>query len=810
MSFTKLKDRINGLPLVLAGPIVRRVEPKAATVWVALRRSRRMRMKVFDAAGTLVAEGTHDTRAIGANLHIACITAVPLASGPLTAFAAGTTYQYNLFFDHLGGFDDIQNGADLFGPRIVSTSDVPAVAEDEARVKLTYANDGGPTRPSFVLPPPELSQLRVLHGSCRKVSGEHSDALEAADHILREEFKTPKQRPHMLFLTGDNIYNDGCEIDEFKVILDAAPVLLGWDESILIVTGSPPNISAKFSEMSGPRWGHSLGTAGLSNSGPHYRHFFGLGESLALYLHTFADILWPPNLEYQNRTFQFRGTLPAVRRALANIATYMIFDDHEFTNSWNLTAEWVESVLGKPLGRRIYQNALSAYALCQGWGNTPDRFETGAGKELLDALVDWSTAERGGTSSPNGPLGRIAKSVGLPEAAAFHAVRDWSGFHGSDVIRWDYTVPCPGLNILVLDAYMWRAYEDAYTNPIIIGDAGLNQQIDQALFPETECSLIVVSNVAISLPGGGGAIKELRWKLLNILTNLLLPTGLILNLIWLLVALFMEAILKGPFPPLSALIRLWMYGPEYGAGYEHQTKGFELLISRAAHRAPQLNSGKRQARVVFLSGDVHYTCCMRMEYWSRVPFGKTAAAVEGVLAQLTSSPCKWVNPSKSKLDDTKIHHFAGWSNQPTLTWTSQPKASPWRFKKSPWMMEYDPTASQPLMNPDPEWRYSLQPITPKRPVDHEPLEIPDRPNPTLDDQFAEMEQIEPIIVSDLESADFLKVNNLADVIFNWTPGSREVIQRVWWRGRPAIDSKWAISKFIVPMEPAASPPRLPH
>jgi hypothetical protein len=86
-------------------------------------------MKVFDATGVMVGEGIHNTRAIGANLHIACITATPLISGPLTSFAAGATYEYNLFFDHLGSGDDIQSGASLFGPRLVSTSDVPAVAE---------------------------------------------------------------------------------------------------------------------------------------------------------------------------------------------------------------------------------------------------------------------------------------------------------------------------------------------------------------------------------------------------------------------------------------------------------------------------------------------------------------------------------------------------------------------------------------------------------------------------------------------------------------------------------------------------------
>jgi hypothetical protein len=800
MSFTKLKDRIDKLPLVLAGPMVRRVEPTSATVWLALCRRRRIRLEIYDnATGAVVASAENETLTVGNNLHIACVTAKPNVP-----FAAGTTYQYDLFFDHAGAADTIQSGTDLFGPRIVSASDVSAVAEDEARVKLTYASDGGPARPSFVLPPAALDQLRLLHGSCRKVAGDNSDALEAADHILREASRGNERRPHMLFLTGDNIYNDGCERKAFKVVLDAAPTLLGWDESM-------PGAGA-LSGMSEVRSGHSLDDAGLTN--PKWYHLYGLGESIALHLLTFADVLWPEDLDYQRRAFEFRGSLPAVRRALANVATYMIFDDHEFSNSWNITADWVESVLAKPMGRRVFQNALAAYALCQGWGNTPDQFESGAGRALLDAVVDWSAAERAGTSSPADPLARIGQACGIPDVDTFRGMRDWSGFHGAEVVRWDYTVPCPNLNIDVLDAFMWRSYEGATENCLILTDAALSRQIDAVPFPETECSLVVVSNCAIELPGVGerwSFLSELGWGLLTALGLLLFPIWLLLRLIIALVARFRDPA-RGSFPLLHSILRAaWpVYREEYGSSYEHQTKGFELLMARAAHRAPQLAGGKRQSRVVYLSGDVHRSFCMRMEYWSRVPFGVTADPVEGVLAQLVASPCKWYNPTRFPLKDADVHHWAGWRDEPTLLWTSEPDTSPWRFKKSPWLMEYVPTASQPRMNPDPEWRYSLAPVTPDLPAAGVPLEIPDRPNPTLDDQLVEMESVAPDVLWDIEKAHVLRVNNLADVVFDWTPGSRAVIQQVWWRGRPAINPKWTVSRFVVSMEPPPSPPPLPH
>lgn len=796
MSFTALKERLHTLPLALAGPIVRRVEPTGATVWVALRRPRRIRLEVYDGdapGGSVVATGQRDTLPVGAHLHIACITAKPAR-----AFTAGSTYLYNLTFDHSEGSDDIPSGGDLFTPRII------AATSDEAKTKLTYAKNGGPSRPSFLLPPASLDDLRLLHGSCRKIAGDHSDALAAADHILQESFQPNSRRPHMLFLTGDNIYNDGCEQACFEVVLDAAPTLLGWDETM-------PGVDKKLSAMSGVRWEYALDDAGLSNTGPwpSLRHLFGMGESVVLHLLAFADNLWPSDLDYQRKAFDFRGTLPAVRRAFANVATYMIFDDHEFSNSWNITAEWVESVLAKPMGRRVYQDALAAYALCQGWGNTPERYETGAGHALLTALIDWSQAERAGTVSPPDPLARLMKHLGLPGEEEFKNGRNWARFHGPDVVRWDYTVPCPGLSILVLDTYMWRSYPDKYRNASILSEGGLREQIDQAAYPETECSLIVVSNVAIELPGiSTGELVASEWH--SGVTRLILwlhPIFLLLQLLRLAIKLL--TLFQLQIPSLFSFLRLQDYGPEYGAKYEPQTTGFEQLIAHALHRAPHIAGGRRQSRVVILSGDVHRSFCMRMQYWSRNPFSVTADPVEGVVAQLVSSPCKWVNPTIVPLKDERVRHWAGWKDKPTLTWISEPNSSPWRFKQSPWMMEYQPGAHEPTMNPPPDWRYSLEPVASDRNIDHAPLVIPDRPNPTLDDQLDEMSLVSPETLWSLEKSHVIKANNIGDVTFEWTAGNKAVVQNVWWRGRPAVDPTWTVHRFVVSMDPQATPPAIP-
>src|SRR5207244_11065675 len=139
-----------------------------------------------------------------------------------------------------------------------------------------------------------------------------------------------------------------------------------------------------------------------------------LGGFAAIFLFGWSDVTWPEDLpgaqqiwnaypqarpgaddqekveaEYAAQLEQlerFRSALPQVRRALANIATYTICDDHEITDDWFLDGAWCQRVLTSPLGRRIIGNGLLAYALFQGWGNTPRQFAEPSGIALLNAV----------------------------------------------------------------------------------------------------------------------------------------------------------------------------------------------------------------------------------------------------------------------------------------------------------------------------------------------------------------------------------------------------------------------------------------
>lgn len=118
-------------------------------------------------------------------------------------------------------------------------------------------------------------------------------------------------------------------------------------------------------------------------------HLVTFAEVLAMYLLVWSPTPWtlitpqppslstPEHLRYDHEQVQvdrFRDGLPGVARVFAHLSTLMIFDDHDITDDWNLSAQWEATAYGHPFSKRIIGNALLAYMLCQGWGNQPDVF----------------------------------------------------------------------------------------------------------------------------------------------------------------------------------------------------------------------------------------------------------------------------------------------------------------------------------------------------------------------------------------------------------------------------------------------------
>jgi hypothetical protein len=198
MPWQSLSKTLNTKPRVLAGPMLRKVTPESATVWLALRMPAKVTLNVLHPSGLRILEGTRHTVAIGANLHIVAVTATP--QPPAAPLAEGIVYRYDLTFD----FDDHQN---------------PSLAAATGNALLTYPPF---TQPTFCLPPKDVNSLRLIHGSCRMPHGNGKDLLPLVGELISQTAATPLQRPHQLLLTGDQIYADDVAPSMLIMLSDAA------------------------------------------------------------------------------------------------------------------------------------------------------------------------------------------------------------------------------------------------------------------------------------------------------------------------------------------------------------------------------------------------------------------------------------------------------------------------------------------------------------------------------------------------------------------------------------------------------------
>lgn len=346
MTFTPLASRLDSLPLVLCGPILRRVLPSSVTVWVALRKPATVTLSVYDGDGpqrvrvmppVTFAAASRATTPVGEHLHITAVT----ARGPSTPLHEGKVYFYDLTFDS-GGTTQTLEQATL----------MPPIQVDRFSYSLLTK------LPSFSLPPADLNELRLIHGSCRKANGDSDDLLAALDDLIGATANIANARPHQLLMTGDQIYADEVADTLLLLATDAADTLLGPTRNEMLPGARAP--ASPFAAASFPP-GTRVGLtedAGFTTD-DRRSHLMALGEYMAMYLFAWSDVLWPVELptvqdvitqgagklkggflievlqdsaDQISAVNRFKATVGKVRRALANIPTYMICDDHEITD----------------------------------------------------------------------------------------------------------------------------------------------------------------------------------------------------------------------------------------------------------------------------------------------------------------------------------------------------------------------------------------------------------------------------------------------------------------------------------------------
>ncbi|WP_417617910.1 alkaline phosphatase D family protein [Oceanisphaera sp.] len=298
-----------------------------------------------------------------------------------------------------------------------------ASQQDEWQAMVDWA-------PELCYPGEPLPQLvirsrldAILHGSCRKPHHAAPDGLVAADHWLEQCHTEPLDRPALLMLSGDQIYADdvaGPMLTAIHQLIEELGLYPETLEGALVANSaelfaSPLNYYRRSELLPSSEDTQSLrkrffegARKPIFTTSSADNHLITLAEVLAMYLLVWSPTPWqslteqqpelPPARRQQyrierERLVGFVEGLPAVRRLLAHVPTLMIFDDHDVTDDWNLTAAWEASAYGHPFSRRIIGNALVGYLICQGWGNDPDAFN----EQPMTLLQAWSqqpTAKR--------------------------------------------------------------------------------------------------------------------------------------------------------------------------------------------------------------------------------------------------------------------------------------------------------------------------------------------------------------------------------------------------------------------------------
>jgi len=640
MAFTSLADRIIGLPLLLSGPILRKVERNAVTVWVALKEERKVWLEVYDniaPAGSApilkkILQGNRKSIKVGKHFFLVAVTADVIAGEE--AMAPGRLFFYNLFFTDINATSS-------------SSSDTNLRSNDVIHFEIHYDHEpedldphtAHTHLPSFCLAPEDLNLLRIVHGSCRKVHAEGLDAMPAVDDIILADRFSPDKRPHYLLLTGDQFYADDISPIMLYLLMDAEKSLIGEVEHLPEI-GKPslPDANGNNGKfLTGQRKDKGGFTSGESN------HIATAGEYFSLYLFMWSDVVWDADLPDFDTVFRgaekpsgdsgylsdvdsikkFMGGNTRVKRAMANVPTYMIFDDHDVTDDWYMTHEWCEKTLSNDLGRRMIMNGLMAYALFQSWGNTPELFfepppnsPKPKGKLLLEAVEVWFTpgSKRDNINASQDnepdlqkflgiPLDKTKPLIKLPNKKFYIINKDPAA------LRWDYVISRDKYEIKFLDGRTNRGYPDhehaprgKQSHPDIISEDSMIQQFDHDIpaAPPKELTLVVAPTSLVSIPAI--ELDEFPW--------------------------FVSFMAKLQF-------NRKVYEFDVYDHWRNQSNAAEKFIALLAQRnnASTISPGvKKESRVIILTGDVHFAAASRLEFEN--------AGHKSLFAQVISSSFK--------------------------------------------------------------------------------------------------------------------------------------------------------------------------
>lgn len=461
---------------LMAGPILRRVDSGGVSIWLATRQPITAQIEIFrfkdlkqaeanNTNGSRMPEpiGTGYAKSVrlGKNLYIVLVTAKPISSAPQSnrtiekgSFPEGELLSYDVIITEQDANE--KNEGSISSQRLNDLgllSGVHSIAyNDKGNEKIRHNYTLLPT--FFITSKNE--PINLLYASCRKMHGKGADSLVAADRILADHFDNLQKRPSALFLTGDQIYADDVADPLIKHISKFGNDLLGWTETIdglsiqpsQLKIGERQSIIQKYAKFTAPNAGN---------------HLLGFGEFAAIYLMAWninnwpnsypdakSEISWSKRGKYLNQVKQLeeeRKTLPLIRRVFANIPTYMICDDHEITDDWNIIEEWTRNIKKSKIGEQVIANGLAAYWAFQAWGNDPNQFSD----RFIAGITNYLDKGENTTSEDREKFEE--------QLLSFH--------------NWSYTVPVNKLVTVVLDSRTQRQYDSSAGPPQLINDESL-------------------------------------------------------------------------------------------------------------------------------------------------------------------------------------------------------------------------------------------------------------------------------------------------------------------------------------------------
>jgi PhoD-like phosphatase len=203
---------------------------------------------------------------------------------------------------------------------------------------------------------------------------------------------------------------------------------------------------------------------------PQAHDLFPAGQTAAL---TFADFA----TLYR---YAWTGT-SGVRQLLAHIPSFMIFDDHEITNNWNLFAGWRAQALQQGQ-EQLLIDGMVAYWIYQGWGNLlPDEH---AQHPLLSVMQE--AAQSGDDAF---------------EALRAH-IRD--EVHGKTMLPWHYIIPTtPPIFVTNVRAERSVVFSSDEADSCESARIMSNEQMEQLrnwLQAQSQQPALLVSSVPVLLP----------------------------------------------------------------------------------------------------------------------------------------------------------------------------------------------------------------------------------------------------------------------------------------------------------------------